>query len=180
VSRSIFCTEGPKVRIHLPPAMSPRLVIAPKLGQHNAEIFGRKGLSEQDIAYPAERRRAVRRPVPRYLAMKISDAIDRQTAIDDQLGAGNVLGLVGGEEQRRVGDIPSIAHASHWTLGVTTPDHLFGAAAITSFAQPFFYVSGMISCPTASCQGDRCPSFSGLPALRGRSHRCGSWETARG
>src|SRR6202011_4252705 len=23
----------------------------------------------------------------------------------------------------------------------------------------------MISCPTASCQGDRCPSFSGLPAI---------------
>jgi crotonobetainyl-CoA:carnitine CoA-transferase CaiB-like acyl-CoA transferase len=23
--------------------------VAPKLGQHNAEIFGRKGLSEQDI-----------------------------------------------------------------------------------------------------------------------------------
>src|SRR6266851_2240908 len=26
---------------------------------------------------------------------------------------------------------------------------------------------GMISCPTASCQGDRCPSFSGLPAIAG-------------
>src|SRR3984893_9127540 len=23
----------------------------------------------------------------------------------------------------------------------------------------------MISCPTTSCQGDRCPSFSGLPAI---------------
>jgi hypothetical protein len=34
-----------------------------------------------------------------------------------------------------------------------------------SFAQPFLCVSGMISCPTASCQGDRCPSFSGLPAI---------------
>src|SRR5690242_13801428 len=28
---------------------------------------------------------------------------------------------------------------------------------------------GMISCPTASCQGDRCPSFSGLPAA-GSAH----------
>src|SRR5271165_2055734 len=35
---------------------------------------------------------------------------------------------------------------------------------VASFAQPFLRVSGMISCPTASCQGDRCPSFSGLPA----------------
>src|SRR5207248_4256172 len=51
------------------------------------------------------------------------DAVDGQPTIDDQLGAGNILGFVGGEEQRRVRDIPSIAHAPHRTLRVTTTDH---------------------------------------------------------
>src|SRR5271166_4439977 len=49
-------------------------------------------------------------------------------AIDDQLGPGNVLRLVGGEEQRRVGEIPGVADAPHRTLLVTSADHLLGAA----------------------------------------------------
>ena len=40
-----------------------------------------------------------------------SDAVDREPAIDDQLGASDVYRLVGREEQRRVSDIPGIAHA---------------------------------------------------------------------
>jgi hypothetical protein len=43
----------------------------------------------------------------------VSDAIDRQTAVDDQLGAGNVFRLVGCEEQSRVSDIPLIARPPH-------------------------------------------------------------------
>ena len=34
-----------------------------------------------------------------------SDAVDRAPAINDQLGAGNVLSLVGDEEQRRIRDM---------------------------------------------------------------------------
>src|SRR6266446_10995578 len=43
----------------------------------------------------------------------VSDAIDRQTAIDDQLGASDAFRLVGCEEQSRVSDIPRIAHPPH-------------------------------------------------------------------
>ena len=43
--------------------------------------------------------------------------------------------------------------------------HLLVKPVVASFAQPFLCVSGMISCPTASCQGDRCRSFSRLPAI---------------
>ena len=59
-----------------------------------------------------------------------SDAVDGKPAIDDQLGAGDVLGLVGRKEQSRVGDIPRIAHPSHRTLLITSADHLFGAATV--------------------------------------------------
>src|SRR5712691_11720402 len=37
----------------------------------------------------------------------------------------------------------------------------------------------MISCPTASCQGDRCPSFSGLPAIARPMLVCFSAPTRR-
>jgi hypothetical protein len=59
------------------------------------------------------------------------DAIDRQTAIDDQFGA-NVFGLVRCQEQCRESEIPRVAHSPHWTLLVTPTDHLFGAAAVSS------------------------------------------------
>ena len=58
------------------------------------------------------------------------DAVDGKPAIDDQLGAGDVLCLVGREEQSRVGDIPGIAHSPHRALLIAPADHLPGAAAV--------------------------------------------------
>jgi hypothetical protein len=50
---------------------------------------------------------------------------------DDQLGAGNVFGLVGREEQSCVRDIPGIAHAPHWALLVSAANHLLGTATVS-------------------------------------------------
>jgi hypothetical protein len=62
---------------------------------------------------------------------RCSAAVDCEPAIDDQLGAGNVFGLVGREEQSRIRDISDIAHPPHRTLPVTAANHLFGAAAVS-------------------------------------------------
>jgi hypothetical protein len=48
----------------------------------------------------------------------------RQTAIDEKFGGGNVLGLVGGQEQRRIGGIPGVAHVAQRALRVARADQV--------------------------------------------------------
>src|ERR1700758_2809355 len=60
-----------------------------------------------------------------------SDAVHGEPTIDDQLGAGNVFGLVRREEESRVRDIPRIAHTSHRALPVSPADHFIGTATVS-------------------------------------------------
>src|SRR5215467_2892535 len=84
------------------------------------------------------------------------DAVDRGPDIDDQLGASDVYRLVGREEQRRVSDIPRIAHAPHRTLLVprrTISSALPPYAAMTSAACTIgvFIIPGRIEFASETC-----------------------------
>src|SRR5882724_1253937 len=49
--------------------------------------------------------------------------LQRNAAVDHQFDAGDVFRFVGGEKQRRVGDVPGVAHMAHRHLRVARAPH---------------------------------------------------------